>query len=264
MGIVETSIYYFSGTGNSLNIAHDLEEQLGNVELISISKILEKDDKIVVRKKCIGFVFPVYFASIPIVVKRFIEKIDFEHVEYSFVVINGGGLYGSALKEFDKMLKEKEVVLNSGFTVNMPGNHPKIAKLFKFNEEEIFIKKQQKELKIVKKIKQKVNIKVESNYGILGYLSTYVFFRKLQKLSERGKLDELFNVSNTCDGCGLCEKMCPVQNIQIINQVPIWNHHCVNCARCFHLCPKESIEFGDETMKQYINPFIKMDELLNE
>ncbi|MEE1262089.1 EFR1 family ferrodoxin, partial [Ruminococcus sp.] len=61
-----------------------------------------------------------------------------------------------------------------------------------------------------------------------------------------------FYVEDSCIGCGLCAKQCPVQAIEIQNGKPIWiKEHCTLCLRCLHLCPKFSIQYGDGKTKQH-------------
>jgi flavodoxin len=59
--VESTKIYYFSGTGNSLSIAKDLQSTLKNVELLSIAELMRRPGEIVIKGDVIGFVFPVYF-----------------------------------------------------------------------------------------------------------------------------------------------------------------------------------------------------------
>lgn len=56
--------------------------------------------------------------------------------------------------------------------------------------------------------------------------------------------DKKFYVTDACISCGLCEKVCPLQNIKLVNGKPIWNHHCTHCMACISHCPKEAIEYG--------------------
>jgi len=43
MSIKDITIYYFSGTGNSLKIARDLSEKLDRCEIIPIAQIWKKE-----------------------------------------------------------------------------------------------------------------------------------------------------------------------------------------------------------------------------
>jgi flavodoxin len=39
----ETEIYYFSGTGNSLNVARELQKRIPKTDIIPIVSLLNKD-----------------------------------------------------------------------------------------------------------------------------------------------------------------------------------------------------------------------------
>ena len=65
---------------------------------------------------------------------------------------------------------------------------------------------------------------------------------------------------NRCTNCGLCAKICPVNNIKIDKQRPVWLHHCEQCLKCLQWCPGEAIQYGRKTVnwKRYRNPSINM------
>jgi Fe-S-cluster-containing hydrogenase component 2 len=71
-----------------------------------------------------------------------------------------------------------------------------------------------------------------------------------------------FYVEDTCIGCGLCAKRCPVQAIEIKNKKPVWvKEQCALCLRCLHHCPKFAIQYGNGKTKQhgqYRNPHTKV------
>jgi flavodoxin len=56
-------IYYFSGTGNSLFVAKELQKRIPDAKLIPIVKHLK--DSSIKAGEAVGFVFPVYFTAIP-------------------------------------------------------------------------------------------------------------------------------------------------------------------------------------------------------
>lgn len=65
------------------------------------------------------------------------------------------------------------------------------------------------------------------------------------------------HVEESCIGCGLCARNCPVQAIAMQEKRPVWvREKCVMCLGCLHRCPKFAIQYGSRTKKhgQYINP----------
>ena len=56
--------------------------------------------------------------------------------------------------------------------------------------------------------------------------------------------DAAFAVDDRCNGCGLCVRVCPVNNIVIADGRPSWQHRCENCLACTNWCPQEAIHGG--------------------
>ena len=82
---MSTEIYYFSGTGNSLYVARELQKRITDSIIIPMVSLLNK--KVIrTQGKTVGFVFPVHALTIPIAVKRFIKKTDMESSEYIFAI----------------------------------------------------------------------------------------------------------------------------------------------------------------------------------
>ena len=74
-------IYYFSGTGNSLHVAKELQKRIPESKLISIVNLLKKE-VIESSSDTVGFVFPIHLAMVPAPVMEFIKKLDLNSVEY--------------------------------------------------------------------------------------------------------------------------------------------------------------------------------------
>lgn len=79
------TIYYFSGTGNSLYAAQKTAKALGKTDLKSIIQENRKS-KPVISGDTVGFVLPVYFLGIPLIVKEFIEKAEWKQPKYLFLI----------------------------------------------------------------------------------------------------------------------------------------------------------------------------------
>jgi ferredoxin len=262
MEITKKSIFYFSGTGNSLQVAKDIAAELGGIELVSIPKIINSSN-IKVQSECIGLVFPVYMWGLPLIVDEFIKKLNFNKPTYVFAVATYGGLPGNALKQVNTILNNKKHRLNAGFTINMPGNYIVMyGERSKKNQQKAFSKEKIEIKKIVEIIKEKKNYGYKKSNILVERVFAPIVYKKIYKVS---KMDESFWVKDSCVSCGICEKVCCVNNIEIVNGKPTWKNNCQQCMACIQYCPKQAIEYGKNTAdrKRYKNPNITLNEMID-
>ncbi|NMB58820.1 MAG: 4Fe-4S binding protein, partial [Chloroflexi bacterium] len=80
----------------------------------------------------------------------------------------------------------------------------------------------------------------------------------------RLRMDKAFTVDDSCTGCGTCEKICPVDDIQLVNGRPIWQHHCEQCFACLQWCPSQAIQFRNNTagQKRYHHPRVSLHDMI--
>jgi len=55
-------------------------------------------------------------------------------------------------------------------------------------------------------------------------------------------LSKLFFASNQCNGCRLCQRICPKQAITMIGNKPYWKYSCDSCMACMNYCPQTAIQ----------------------
>jgi hypothetical protein len=70
---MDCEIYYFSGSGNSLHIAKELQKRIIGTKLLPIVSLLNHK-QIRIEASIIGLVFPVQALGLPIVVRRFLRR----------------------------------------------------------------------------------------------------------------------------------------------------------------------------------------------
>ncbi|MBN2144577.1 MAG: EFR1 family ferrodoxin [Candidatus Aureabacteria bacterium] len=252
-------LYYFSGTGNSLKVAKDLSAELGETELVPITNVIKED--ITAPAERVGIVFPVYCWGVPRIIRDFIERLKPAEPCYFFSVCTCGGIPAGTLEQLSGLFLSKGMKLNAGFFVKMPGNCVTLYGAFsKEKQNKMFDKSKQKIKEIASAVRNRKDSPVEKNSFFVNWLLGLV--NKLS-FSHFPSQDRHFWTDERCNSCGICEKICPRNNIRIENARPIWLHHCEQCMACIQWCPVESIQFKKGTLarKRYRHPEIRVQEL---
>jgi ferredoxin len=248
-------IFYFSGTGNSLFLARGLAERL-EARITPIGNLIG-EGSVVPEGRIVGIVFPVYYASLPVIVKEFAAKLEGIEGCYIFAVANYGGAAGDSLRILRRIIQSKGGKLMGSYGIHMPQN---AFRKFWENPERISSKAERKLDTIAE------NAKAGRRGRFLGSWLTNALIEPLNlilsPLSKRGlvqltgasndeSMDDLirmagrsFAVGEECTGCGICERVCPVNNIKLVDGRPKWLDHCENCLACYNFCPSETIGDG--------------------
>jgi len=247
-------IFWFSGTGNSLYAAKQLSAHLGNPALVQITNGIPSE-AVGGKGVKIGFVFPSYYGNLPRAVRAFIEKLEIKPDTYIFAVVTMGGLGQGAIAVLSSVLAEKGLRLNYGRGITMPANY-----VINYNPADSA--KSEKKLEKTDERLTKIAADIAAETQLVKKLP--IIARNLYKNIKA--LDVAFTANGNCTSCGLCERICPVQNIRLENGKPEWLHHCEHCEACISWCPAKAIEYGDRTQsrRRYRNPRIRADELTRE
>lgn len=257
---MKSIIYYFSATGNSLFISRKIAENIENSQILSIVSEMKKDDISPDAEK-IGFVFPLYFSGIPLIVENFIKKINIADVGYIFAVVTAGiPVTGAALSIVDKLLYNKNKRLNYGSYVKMVDNY---LPIYDIPDQKEQIKINQKALLkaeiISKNINDKINKKTLEVTPLLA-----IQYKPWKK--KKDEFDSVFFTDSKCNGCGICKKVCPTSNIKLLDKKPQWFGNCEFCLACIHHCPQKSIQLDKKSVykRRYIHPEIKLSDIIEK
>lgn len=244
-------IYYFSGTGNSRQIARQLSEKLGD-ELRRIGRDttphLPTTDS-----EAVGLVFPIYAWGMPRVVQNFINKMPQCPVDrnpYIYMVATCGDDIGRTDRLLRKALKEHGLNLAAAFSVQMRNTYVCLPGFDTDDAETVKQKEAQARIS-VQHITQIVSSRGQSEPtdltpGAMPWLKSYVLrplFNALLISDKRFSAD-----TKLCTHCKRCIKVCPLGNVAFSTEnIPQWRGHCTHCLACYHACPQHAIAYGKFT-----------------
>ncbi len=248
-------IFYFTGSGNSLSVASQL---IRDEPLVSITDAMRDRKYTFDPGESVGFVFPIYFYTLPTVVEAFLEKLRFSSPpDYVYAVATCGGTTGAAMEKARRILSRKGVRLSASFSVLMPDNY-----ILLYNpptEDQVNQRLAQSKLAI-SDIKRLVQSQERGDFNLLKGPLPYVVSLAASTLYRFSQGTVKFNVDDTCISCGLCEEVCPTRTIRMSEGKPKWvNPTCSHCLACIHRCPVEAIQYGKGTRnrRRYQNPEAK-------
>jgi formate hydrogenlyase subunit 6/NADH:ubiquinone oxidoreductase subunit I/flavodoxin len=253
---MSTEIYYFSGTGNSLFAARELQKRLQDAKLVPVASLIYKPE-IKTAGSSVGIVFPVHALTIPIIVKRFIKKTDFGSANYIFAAATRLGSVFFGFEKINSLLRKKKKVLSAQLVLNMSSNEARHKGYIVPAKEDIET--------IEKDVLQKIDafagiIKGEktslpADAGVTqpsgkNRLTSFLIERTVlagMDLADRIGGVQYFCADENCSGCGTCEKVCLSGKITMKDNRPVWqkNVFCTMCFACLNYCPKHAVQIND-------------------
>ena len=233
------TIFYFTGTGNSLFAARKIADATG-ATLVSIPQAIAGQRAY--TDDAIGFVYPQYANGLPKMVRRFIVNNTFK-ADYFFAVDLYAFIHINALGEIASLIP-----LNYGAYLKTPMNFILLFGAPK-NPAAMLTKAESKLKKIINDIKSGVNKRVKPS-------------KKIGNATKHFG-ESNFKVTAGCTRCGICVKACPAANIKLDEMIK-FNNRCETCFACVNLCPAHAIYSKKAMLKrrQYRNPIISADEII--
>ena len=246
-------ILYFSATGNSkyvtIRISENIHEEMKRIEDCII------ENKYRFADKQIGIISPTYFWGMPSIVCDFLKKSQF-HTDYLYFIATYGTTPGAIGVLANKAIQNRDI--DAFYSVRMVDTYTPVFNISTKEKQKKFTKNTETEIEtIIKCVQERAH-----NKKIKHSLPAFLVKRIAQPIYNRkARLTRRLSVNENCIGCGLCEKKCPVQAIQIYKGKPIWvKKKCTMCLGCLHRCPEFAIQCGKNTIDhgQYTNPNVKI------
>ena len=253
-------IFYFSGTGNSLYVAKEIAKTFEHVDIVAIPQAIDEKRFVYENYSQVGFVMPLYFMGMPVMVKEFIDKISIPNAAYIFSIVTRAYTKGLVFTEINKMLIKKGKNLNYGKYISFPDCYIRWDQAHDEKSQLKVFKKAEEQLEIIKQEILGEDIFIQKEGEIL--TSTSFVVNKIWSI-RLPSINKSFKVSSDCIQCGICIKICPAKNIELEDNVIKWNEKCQDCMACVQSCPSKAIYFNSRTKskKRYRNPNISLTEL---
>jgi len=252
-----TKIYYFSGTGNSLWSARKIAEAIGDeCALINIGLEAGKD-KLPVEADAVILVFPSYAFGLPLAVRRFAINAVFK-TPYLAAFITNGSTPGGTAASLSRILKRKGIGALYFGLIPAVENYIAIFGPPKEETERRRLEMQRKATEeavrcVMERRVNRVNTfrPVSAFIWLLFSLGVKIFYKR-------------YWVSDDCDSCCICEKVCPVSAVSMRGEPgkarPVFSAKCEHCQGCLNWCPKRAIHFGrlNSSVARYHHPEISL------
>ena len=259
-----TKIYYFSGTGNTLWSARKIAALMGGeCELVSIgaeahfaAKLPAQKSEIIIEAEKVVLLFPSYAYGLPLIVSRFAKSAVFK-TQYAAAFVTFGTSPGGTLAELARILKKKNI--GAMFFGRIPAVENYMA-IFgppsaKTKEKRVTMQAAATE-EAARAVKEGRTNSINTFRPFSGLIS--LLFSMGAKIFYK-----YYRVSADCNGCRVCEKICPVSAIAIKDKRPVFSGKCEHCQGCINICPQRAIHFGRVNSKTpaYHHPEISISDL---
>ena len=223
-------VFYFTGTGNCLYIAKHLEAQP-----VSIPQVIHQEN-LHFCDKSIGIVAPVYGHEVPVMVKEFLHKATFD-TDYFYMILTYGNRHGGAAELAEQLCRECGVRVDYINVLLMVDNW---LPSFDMDEQRRINKNVQGQLDAIlsdlKKRRKMISPVTDTDRA-----AHRQFLDRMSQMPPDA-WQHLLRVTDSCIGCGICEKTCTASAIHVEDNCAVIDEaSCLSCGMCAVKCPRHAI-----------------------
>lgn len=239
-------LYWFSGTGNSYHAAEQIAVQCkGDWQVKPMAACVDGRQSIE-EAEVTGLVFPVYAWGLPRIVADLVAQLQPVRRGYVFAVLTYAGNAGGAVKLLRGILSDSGMPLDAAWGLKMPSSFIAMGKPMTERQQSRCLADAEERL-------ADIAVEIDGRQTVVDVHSSWLF-RMLGSLiwplfsKAVAGSDKQFKVTDDCNGCRVCARICPVGNIRIESDRPVWQHRCQQCMACLHWCAQRAIYVNDASL----------------
>ncbi len=239
-------VLYYSGTGNSKFIAKCIASALETDCLNLNERIKAEDTSSVQTEENVILVTPTYAWRIPHIVSGWLEKVDLVSAKRIWFVMDCGSEIGNAAKVQPGACRTESPLPTWARPKSLCRKIILLCSRYRTSRKQKAIVENAKPAirSIIDCIRNGMEFPAPRNNLYDRFMSSAVnpiFYKGIVKA-------DAFTVSDACIGCGKCVQLCPLNNIRLDKDKPVWGSNCTHCMACICYCPKEAIEYGKRSV----------------
>ena len=230
-------VLYYSGTGNSKYIAKCIASALETDCLNLNERIKAEDTSSVQTEENVILVTPTYAWRIPHIVSGWLGKAELVGAKRIWFVMDCGSEIGNAAKYNRELAAQKALTYMGTAQIVMPENYIALFSAPDKQEAKAIVENAKPAIRsIIDCIRNGMEFPAPRNNLYDRFMSGAVnpiFYKKIVKA-------DAFTVSDACIGCRKCVQLCPLNNIRLDKDKPVWGGKLYALHGLYLLLPERS------------------------